>query len=248
MDLRERRQQHALRHPWEVVRARFFGNMVVKSAANQPVKIIDLGSGDCWFAEQLLPRLPHGSTITCCDINFTDHDLSTTTLNGITKVRDLPCGTFDIVVLLDVIEHVVDDKGFIQTNVLPKLTAGGMVLISVPAHPSLFSKHDEFLGHYRRYTRRQLLNVSEEFFISRKNGYLFSSLALIRFLQRLSPKKAVEGQQGIGSWNSGRLLTYVVSILLSVDTVVSSVLQHLGLRLPGLTVWVSSSGKILKDS
>ena len=222
-------------HDWEI-------------CCKQTVNIIDLGSGDCRFVEQLPPRLPQDSTITCCDINFTNHDLSTTTLNGITKVRDLPCGTFDIVVLLDVIEHVADDKGFIQTNVLPKLTAGGMVLISAPAHPSLFSKHDEFLGHYRRYTRRQLFNVSEEFFISRKNGYQFSSLALIRFLQRLSPKKALKGQQGIGSWNFGKLLTYVVSILLSVDTVVSSLLQHLGLRLLRLTVWVSGSGKILKDS
>ena len=142
MDLRERREQLGFRHPWEVVRARFFGNRIVKSAGNQPVNILDLGSGDCWFAEQLLPRLPFGSTITCCDINFTELDLSTPTASGISKMRDLPDGRFHIVVLLDVIEHVENDMDFLQANVKPKLVEGGMVLVSVPAHPSLFSVHD----------------------------------------------------------------------------------------------------------
>ena len=84
MDLRERREHLGYRHPWEIVRARFFGNQIVKSAGNHPVNILDLGSGDCWFAEQLLPRLPLGSSITCCDINFSDSDLIEPIAAGIT--------------------------------------------------------------------------------------------------------------------------------------------------------------------
>ena len=247
MDLRERSEQHGLRHPWEVVRARFFGNRIVKSIGNQPVSILDLGSGDCWFAEQLLPRLPSGSTITCCDINFTELDLSTPTAMGVTKMRDLPEGRFDIVVLLDVIEHVENDMDFLQANVQPKLVEGGMVLVSVPAHPSLYSEHDEFLGHYRRYTRRQLLTTTNTMFTHHENGYLFVSLALVRFLQRLLPKKGLSHQQGVGSWTSGKSLTRTVTILLSIDALVSVALRRLRIQLPGLTVWVSSTGKVIKS-
>ena len=246
MDLRERREQLGFRHPWETVRARFFGNQIVKSAGNHPVNILDLGSGDCWFAEQLLPRLPLGSTITCFDINFSDLDLIEPIATGITKVRDLPSGIFEIIVLLDVIEHVADDLSFLQVNVHPKLAEGGMVLISVPAHPSLFSEHDEFLGHHRRYTRRQILDLANKISTPRKNGYLFVSLALTRFFQRLLPRKRHGEQLGVGSWTSGRFLTVIVTFLLSIDALASIALRALRINLPGLTVWVSSNGKVVK--
>lgn len=246
MDLRERREQIGFRHPWETVRARFFGNHIVKSAGNLPVNILDLGSGDCWFAEQLLHRLPLGSTITCCDINFSDLDLIEPIATGITKVRDLPSGIFDIVVLLDVIEHVADDLHFLQVNVQSKLAEDGMVLISVPAHPSLFSEHDEFLGHHRRYTRRQILDLANKISIPRKNGYLFVSLALTRFFQRLLPRKRHGEQRGVGSWTSGRFLTVLVTVLLSIDALASIALRALRIHPPGLTVWVSSNGKVVK--
>ena len=247
MDLRERREQLGHRHPWEVVRARFFGNRIVKSAGNQPVNILDLGSGDCWFAEQLLPRLPFGSTITCCDINFTELDLSTPTARGITKMRELPDGRFHIVVLLDVIEHVENDMDFLQANVRPKLAEGGMVLISVPAHPYLFSEHDQFLGHYRRYTRRQLLATNNTMFTPHENGYLFVSLALVRLVQRLLPQNRDTDQQGVGSWTSGKPFTKLVTALLSIDALTSTALRQLRIHLPGLTVWVSSTGKVVKS-
>ena len=246
MDLRERREQLGFRHPWETVRARFFRNHIVKSAGNHPVDILDLGSGDCWFAEQLLPRLPLGSTITCCDINFSDLDLSTPAASGITKIRDVAEGRFDIIILLDVIEHIANDVDFLQHNVQPKLAEGGIVLISVPAHPSLFSEHDEFLGHYRRYTRRQILDITNKVFAPRKNGYLFVSLALVRFLQRLLPQKGRGDHQGVGSWNSGRFLTRLVTLFLSIDALASIALRVLRIYLPGLTVWVSCTEKVVK--
>ncbi len=246
MDLRERREQLGYRHPWEIVRSRYFGNHIAKAAGTQSVNILDLGSGDCWFAEQLLPRLPDGSTITCCDINFSDSDLAEPIATGITKVRDLPIGVFDIVILLDVIEHVANDLSFLEVNVHSKLAEGGMVLISVPAHPSLFSEHDEFLGHHRRYTRRQILELASTISIPRENGYLFVSLALTRFLQRLLPRKRHDEQRGVGSWTSGRFLTKFVTFLLSIDAMVSIALRALRIHLPGLTVWVSSRGRVVK--
>ncbi len=62
---------------------------------------------------------------------------------------------FDLVCLLDVLEHLEDDATALAA--LPGLLAGGgRVLITVPAYRWLWSAHDEFLHHKRRYTRREL--------------------------------------------------------------------------------------------
>jgi SAM-dependent methyltransferase len=71
-------------------------------------------------------------------------------------------GAFDIVLALDIIEHVEDDSAFVAE--LGRILApGGVLAVHVPAWPSLWSRHDEVLEHKRRYTRkafRKLLQAS----------------------------------------------------------------------------------------
>lgn len=61
-----------------------------------------------------------------------------------------PPGSMDLVVALDVIEHLDDDHGAVS-RIHDVLAPGGLFAIHVPAHPWLFSSHDEHLGHRRRY-------------------------------------------------------------------------------------------------
>lgn len=63
--------------------------------------------------------------------------------------------SFDLICLFDVVEHLQDDRGAID-EVLRVLRPGGTLLISVPAHPWLFSRNDLVAGHHRRYTRASL--------------------------------------------------------------------------------------------
>ena len=84
-------------------------------------------------------------------------------------------------------------------------------------------------------------------FTPHENGYLFVSLALVRFVQRLLPQNREPDQQGVGSWTSGKLLTRLVTALLSLDALTSIALRRLRIHLPGLTVWVSSTGKVDKS-
>lgn len=66
-----------------------------------------------------------------------------------------PDASFDLVTCLDVIEHTRDDVRSLAE--LRRVTRpGGAALVSVPAHPRLWSRHDEVNGHYRRYTRASL--------------------------------------------------------------------------------------------
>ena len=62
---------------------------------------------------------------------------------------------YDLVTLFDVLEHVPDEAGFLNwTRAL--LRPGGRLIITVPAFPWLWSRHDELNHHQRRYTRERL--------------------------------------------------------------------------------------------
>ncbi len=62
---------------------------------------------------------------------------------------------FDFLTALDVVEHVENDAGMLS-DMLRVLHPGGLALITAPAHPSLWSVHDDSLHHKRRYTREDL--------------------------------------------------------------------------------------------
>ncbi len=64
-------------------------------------------------------------------------------------------GKFDVVVAFDVIEHVEKDVESLA-SLGKQLAPGGRLVMTVPALPWLWSKHDETHHHYRRYTRKVL--------------------------------------------------------------------------------------------
>lgn len=72
-------------------------------------------------------------------------------------------GTFDLVLAMDVVEHMEDDASGLR-EMARVARRRGIVAVSVPAHPRLWSRHDTVLGHRRRYTRsglRQRLEAAE---------------------------------------------------------------------------------------
>ncbi len=73
---------------------------------------------------------------------------------------DLPFAdaTFGAVLALDVIEHVDDDVGLLR-EARRVLRPGGVVVITVPALPWLWSSHDEVNHHRRRYLRGSLVRA-----------------------------------------------------------------------------------------
>lgn len=95
---------------------------------------------------------------------------------------------FDIICLFDVLEHILDDRlalGWIDDHLAP----GGMMFLTVPAHPFLWSRHDEVAHHHRRYTMGTLLPlVTQRFdlrYATHFNTHLFPAIAMARLIQRL---------------------------------------------------------------
>lgn len=63
--------------------------------------------------------------------------------------------SFDTIICLNVLEHVLDDVGSLST-IRTLLGEGGRLILLVPALPALYGTLDEALGHHRRYTRAGL--------------------------------------------------------------------------------------------
>lgn len=70
----------------------------------------------------------------------------------------LPAGEWDAVCLFDVLEHL-DDEAAALGACRQLLAAGGFLFVTVPAYGWLWSRHDELLGHRRRYTAPRLRQV-----------------------------------------------------------------------------------------
>ncbi|HEY1582157.1 MAG TPA: class I SAM-dependent methyltransferase [Chthoniobacterales bacterium] len=62
---------------------------------------------------------------------------------------------FNIALLMDVLEHVADDEALLN-DVASHLAPNGNIFVTVPAFSWLWSAHDRFLGHHRRYTIKTL--------------------------------------------------------------------------------------------
>jgi SAM-dependent methyltransferase len=67
---------------------------------------------------------------------------------------------FDMVLLLDVLEHIADEDAFLQ-SVKYHMTDSGVLIVNVPAYQSLYSRYDITLGHFRRYRGGTLRGVLE---------------------------------------------------------------------------------------
>jgi hypothetical protein len=67
-------------------------------------------------------------------------------------------GRYDAVFLLDVIEHIPDDKAFVIAA-LRHLRLNGLLVVNVPANPWLTSDYDRVAGHLRRYNPRDLVSL-----------------------------------------------------------------------------------------
>lgn len=114
-------------------------------------------------------------------------DIKTVSLENAESTK-FPSNHFEIITLLDVLEHTNDEKTLKEINRIIK--PGGLVLITVPAFPVLWSRWDVILGHKRRYTRRSLSNILKNHkFKIIKISYMFSFLIFPVFLIRLLKSK-----------------------------------------------------------
>lgn len=136
------------RHPWFLARRELFAAL---AGQDRSARILDVGCGSGIFLVHLksLGYESLAGVETSARLRARFRDVA------IELFDELPAGPYDRIFMLDVLEHIADDVGFLD-RVHRLLEPGGRFLISVPAHPFLWSRHDELNRHHRRYRRREL--------------------------------------------------------------------------------------------
>jgi SAM-dependent methyltransferase len=102
-------------------------------------------------------------------------------LRPISSLAEIEEGSLDAVYTLNVLEHIQDDYKVVA-ELAVKIRKNGLLFIYVPAHSSLFTAMDAKVGHFRRYSRNELVRLltSNGFYIE-ASGYV-DSLGVIATL------------------------------------------------------------------
>jgi len=244
MDLLEWPPKGNKRHPWEISRLNFFKKNIMNAHLNdRALKILDIGAGDGWFSREMLNILHPDSTIVCWDNNYnteTINQLSSITNRRIKYTSLRPQGKFDLLMLLDVLEHINDDKDFLSEAIKEHMGSNSLMLISIPAWPMLYSKHDLHLRHVRRYKPKKfksLLELSGLEVLMR--GGFFHSLLLPRLFSKILSQFFYRQRnvKDIGDWQCGHVLTRLIETALAFDNNMSIWLTKYEMDLPGLSWW-----------
>ncbi|MCA1595449.1 MAG: class I SAM-dependent methyltransferase, partial [Chloroflexi bacterium] len=137
--------------------------------------------------------------------------------------------TFQTVLLLDVLEHLDDDrKG--AAEALRVLVPGGCLAVTVPAYPSLWSDHDVALHHRRRYVRRQINTLLRDagfhvLYLGHAYASVLPIVAAVRLARRVSSAHC-RTANSVPCADLGDVHPFLNSLLLNVMRLESRILER----------------------
>ena len=108
------------------------------------------------------------------------------------ELAGIPNNHYDLVALLDVLEHVEDDRAALKA-IMARLRPGGSLLLTVPQYPWMWTGHDAASHHFRRYTKATLRKIVEEAglkldLLQSFNSLLFPLAVVDRFAARVTKR------------------------------------------------------------
>ena len=108
-------------------------------------------------------------------------------------------GSYDTVVLLNVLEHIPDDHQALG-DIYESLAPGGKMVLWVPAFEALYSKFDQRIGHYRRYRENELLALVHKVGFQQVTGQVHQHARLLRVVaDRPRPQAVTDLWHGMAS-------------------------------------------------
>lgn len=159
-----------------------------------PRCLVDVGAGSGFFSRQVLARTGAESA-TCVDPGYPADSDTAAAGKPLLFRRDAAGITGDLVLLMDVLEHVDDDVGLLRLYADPA-PAGARFVITVPAFQWLWSGHDVFLEHRRRYTLPQIEAVARAAGLEVERGaYYFGAVFPLAAGARLAGRLLSGGRE-----------------------------------------------------
>jgi len=181
-------------HWWFVARRKIIISVIEKLNLENNARIFDAGCGN----GDNLSLLANYGQVTAMERD--DNALAYAKNRGIGKIYqgELPNtvpdeidNNFDLIVMLDVLEHIDDDNMSLQV-LHEHVKDNGVLLITVPAYQFLWGYHDEVHHHKRRYNVSRMKNLLKQTgwkitYISYFNTLLFPLAFIIRIKQKIFP-------------------------------------------------------------
>jgi len=218
MDLTEGILGDPIKHWYYAHKARFI-NYLIHDELGVSNRLIDVGAGSAIFSLALLHTNPLLSVI-AVDVNYKFQKI--VDLDGrITFLRDGQGVSGDIYLFTDVLEHVSNDvetlSGYVNSA-----SKGSKFVITVPAFMSLWSGHDVYLKHFRRYRKPEINHVIDLAGLKVvRSQYLFIPLFPLVWAIRKMPKRKQVGSQ---LKDHGRVVNKLILWLLNLDYLLSNYL------------------------
>ena len=183
------------RHWWFTARRRILAELIERVV--QPPKdarILELGAG----TGHNLSMLSRFGTVEASELDSVARKLASERLGREVKEAALPdlsmfpADSYDLIALLDVLEHVPDDKGSLAA-IRGRLKPGGALLLTVPANRWMWSAHDVAHHHHRRYRKSEIEKLALDAgfrieLLSPFNSLLFPPIAAVRLLGKVTGK------------------------------------------------------------
>ena len=194
--------------------------------------LLDVGAGSGFFTKYLLNNTSINNSV-CVDIGYEGEFEEVLGEKHISYLKSIEGNDADLVLLMDVLEHVEDDHALLSEYV-EKSKPGTTFIISVPAFQFMWSDHDVFLEHFRRYNISELENlVTGTGLKIERSCYFFSLVFPIAFAVRMFEKLCSKSE----SPKSGLVKhsRFVNTILVSLCNIDLSFFKYN--RLFGLTVF-----------
>jgi 2-polyprenyl-3-methyl-5-hydroxy-6-metoxy-1,4-benzoquinol methylase len=237
MDIKERyyKSYFQTRHFWEMSRVNFI-EWLIRKHIGKCHSVIDAGCGDCAVSSVLAQKYD-GCIFTGVDIALSCREQAEIQQDLPQNLKlvnswDSVTAQVELILLLDVLEHIREPQTFLAF-LKQKLVQNGYMIITVPAFQYLFSEHDRFLQHYRRYKysnlKKELQNAGFQIVTG---GYFFALLLLPRFVQKIFnlPAAKENALRPVTGW-----LNRLLAVILTIDARMTFFLCQKNIFIPGLS-------------
>lgn len=162
-----------------------WGLVLERLPAGEAIEVVDVGAGPGFLGDHLARVRPLAGYRFIEPLGGLETGLEDR-FGAAANFRDRESfGAAAYVTLLDVLEHQEDDRAF-MAELSAKMSPGSLLLLTVPAMPSLWSRWDVVLGHYRRYRKSTLASAIAGLpFAVEETAYLFPELLPLGWIRRL---------------------------------------------------------------